>query len=163
MPISEERATLAICDACGKHVWAIVGEHVPGVVGQLGIHAEWGGVPVDFFSCEISVDHVAKAASAAMREFVSGSVFDDSTPVPQVSRVNSLPVVDLPSFQVPDEIWSRAPLPDDDVVLLPVVDQLWSDLGRKPGKDRVKKACKVGERRALWLLEAVEAGRQARG
>lgn len=150
MPISEEVAQLAECDACGVRRWAVTGDVIIGVVGTLSIAENTGGYTVKFYSCSIEITHLMLAMENAQlnqKVFVerySSSSDEKSSPSMFRTIENSVPKRTSTSNVTMDEEL-RA-----DLV------KLWKRLGSRPSLTCTKKYLHVGEKRAKYLLDSVD-------
>lgn len=165
MPISQEKAQRGACDACGRVVWAIDFEPLPGVTVILQVHHEFGGEEVTAFSCSVDSAHTAQAVQRVLAHFD-----DDGPPAlpppPTESSPDPEPApVHNPSPPQPEQSFDsliaavkrpkRPPERTDDE-LRSLLREMWHEEGTRPSIKLVKQKLRVGEYRAKRLLESVE-------
>lgn len=160
MPISKERATRAVCDACGRVVWCMDFEDPEGVAITLAVVDSFGGRPVFAFSCEETPEHVGQAVVNALSQgrdsagaaplLLTPAVVLPLTDAPEPTEFDRLEADLLPAVSR-----RRRPPERTDEQLRTELLSLWTELGRCPSTDRVKKVLRIGDARAKRLLASV--------
>jgi hypothetical protein len=164
MPISVEQANRGACDACGRIVWSIDFEPLDGVISLLRIHNGFGGRELVAFSCQVDSAHVALSVSNVMKPYDQ-----DGPPDPQHSDYEPPPPVQVPAEDTFDALSaallpavrksSRPPARTDEALHQQLKQQLreWESEGITPSITRIKKALRVGDDRAIRLLNLVHS------
>lgn len=146
--ISVEQANRGACDACGRIVWAIDFESLPGVTVRLEIHHDFGGEQLIAFSYQVDPEHTALAVQNVMKPYEQDGppyILHSQTPEPE--------------NVVPASVALTSPARTDEALRQKLKQHIsdWEDDGVNPSISRVKRALRVGDDRALRLLNAVQS------
>lgn len=150
MAITQEKAQLAECDACGSCQWFHEVDDIEGVHGTVMVVHGGGGYSVAFYSCRDDSDHVGlaftNAQNRSFEEAYDPEKYSDATrkgfepaPVLSSTKRRSGPKVN----------------PKSDAELLSELVDLQAMLGRTPSLDHTKKTLHIGNRRAQDLLDSL--------
>lgn len=156
MAITEAKARLAVCDACGSKQFCMDFEDPSGVFGQVMFVGSWGGYLVDFYSCNDMSDHIGQAIVRAREAFLHNEVVSTSTVASPtietlVKSLESLP--DEESTRTRRGAHNLNPKSDDE--LTQELAELCECIGGMPSRDRVQKTLHIGRRRADLVMYRV--------
>lgn len=174
MPISQEHANRGECDACGRIVWSIDFEPLPGVILNIRVsrYDGSGEDEVHAFSCLIDPAHTASAVGKVMNQFLPE---DGSQPINpytiEVKRhTETTPhgPVDVSATRKPAPILEqnfdslvaavprgKRPPVRSDAQLRGQLSRVWVSEGAEPSVARTKKLLRVGDDRAKRLLDSL--------
>jgi hypothetical protein len=162
VPISVEQANRGACDACGRIVWSIDFEPLDGVITLMRVHDDFGGRELLAFSCMVDSAHVALSVSNVMKPYDK-----DGPPAPQHSDFEPPPSAQIHPEDTFDALSAallpavkkskRPPARTDDSLRKQLKQQLrdWESDGITPSITRIKKILRVGDDRAIRLLNSV--------
>jgi hypothetical protein len=149
MPITQEKAQLAECDACGSRQWFHEVDDIEGVHGEVMVVHGGGGYSVAFYSCRDDEAHVGLAfTNAQNRSFESAYSPERFSAV--TGKDSAAPVLASPKKRPGPRL-----NPKSDAALLSELVDLQTMLGRTPSLDHTKKTLHIGKRRARDLLDSL--------
>lgn len=111
MPITQEKAQLAECDACGSRQWFHEVDDIEGVHGTVMVVHSGGGYSVAFYSCRDDSDHVGLAFTNAelLNELVDLQTMLGRTP----SLDHTKKTLHIGNRRAKDLLYSLSPLPSE--------------------------------------------------